>query len=165
MKIVDGTPYLQEVKELIIEYTESLHMDLSFQHLTDELDHLERRYVYPYGRIKVAFADDGTLAGCVCYHRYDDRRCEMKRLYVKPCYRGLQLGRILAKAIIDQARSDGYEEMVLDTFEPTMKEAVSLYTSLGFTRIEPYYHNPMAGAIYLGKSLVHGQSHGLAKNG
>ena len=139
MKIVDGTPYLQEVKELIIEYTESLHMDLSFQHLTDELDHLERRYVYPYGR--------------------------MKRLYVKPCYRGLRLGRILAKAIIDQARSDGYEEMVLDTFETTMKEAVSLYTSLGFTRIEPYYHNPMAGAIYLGKSLVHGQSHGLAKNG
>lgn len=84
MKIIDGTQWLPELKELIVEYTDSLHMDLSFQNLSDELAHLEQRYVPPYGRIYAAVADDGAVIGCIAYHRHDDRRCEMKRLYVKP---------------------------------------------------------------------------------
>lgn len=154
MKIVDGTPYLEAVKALIVEYTDSLHMDLSFQHLEEELSHLERRYVPPYGKIKIALTEEGNLAGCVAYHDHDGRRCEMKRLYVKPDYRGNKGGRLLVEAIIDEARKDGYEEMVLDTFERTMKAAVSLYRALGFTPMEPYYDNPMAGVLYMKKVLV-----------
>lgn len=79
MKIIDGTQRLPELKKLIVEYTDSLHMDLSFQNLSDELAHLEQRYVPPYGRIYAAVADDGMVIGCVAYHCHDDRRCEMKR--------------------------------------------------------------------------------------
>lgn len=153
MKIIDGTRRLPELKKLIVEYTDSLHMDLSFQNLSDELAHLEQRYVPPYGRIYAAVADDGMVIGCVAYHCHDDRRCEMKRLYVKPAYRHLHAGRMLVEQIVRQARADGYKEMVLDSFTDTMKSAIHTYERFGFTEIPAYYHNPMPNVIYLKKDL------------
>jgi ribosomal protein S18 acetylase RimI-like enzyme len=72
----------------------------------------------------------------------------MKRLYVKPEYRKLKAGRALAEAIINEARNDGYKEMVLDTLSP-MQSAIKLYKSLGFIEIPPYYENPMEDVIYM----------------
>lgn len=128
-------------------------MDLSFQNLSDELAHLEQRYVPPYGRIYAAVADDGAVIGCIAYHRHDDRRCEMKRLYVKPAYRHLHAGRMLVEKIVNQACADGYKEMVLDSFTDTMKSAIHTYERFGFTEIPAYYHNPMPNVIYLKKDL------------
>ena len=74
--------------------------------------------------------------------------CEMKRLYVRPAYRKLGLGRLLAEAIMDCARQAGYDCVLLDTLDD-MESARALYEDLGFEEIPPYYHNPIAGAHYL----------------
>lgn len=75
--------------------------------------------------------------------------CEMKRLYLRPRFRGKGLGRILAERIIAEAREMGYKYMRLDTVEPVMKDAVAMYRRLGFREIAPYCTNPVAGAMYM----------------
>ena len=92
MQITDGSSYLDEIKNLIIEYIKSLNRDLSFQNLDEELNNLKAKYTYPNGRIIVAIVDK-KIVGCVAYHRHNSNRCEMKRLYVKPNYRNLKIGK------------------------------------------------------------------------
>ena len=151
MELADGTPYLEEVKGLIREYTEWLSRDLAFQGLEDELADLEGKYLPPHGRLVVA-VDDGKVVGCVAYHRLDDSTAEMKRLYVKPAGRGHRLGERLAQHIMELALEDGCTQMVLDTVRP-LEAAVSLYRKLGFRESEPYYGNPMGDVIYFGREL------------
>ena len=152
MQLVDGAPYVNDVKRLIREYTEWFGRDLSFQSLDDELNHIEAKYLPPEGRLVVAIDDAGTVCGCVAYHRLDDTSAEMKRLYVTPTGRGHHLGERLAKRIMELAREDGYQRMVLDTVAP-LEAAISLYRKLGFQEIEPYYHNPFEDVIYFGIEL------------
>jgi ribosomal protein S18 acetylase RimI-like enzyme len=92
---------------------------------------------------------DGQLAGCVALHKWDDGICEMKRLYLRPSFRGKGLGRAIAEKIIADASSIGYQRMRLDTIEPLMKDAVEMYRKLGFREIAPYRPNPIAGAMYM----------------
>lgn len=152
MKIVDGAPYLEEVKELIREYTEWFGRSLAFQNLEEELSDLPGKYLPPHGQLLVAVDDAGTVCGCVAYHRLDQTTAEMKRLYVTPAGRGHHLGKQLAVSIMDRAREDGYTYMVLDTVRP-LETAVALYRKLGFQEIEPYYHNPFEDVIYFGREL------------
>lgn len=152
MKLADGASYLEEVRGLIREYIEWFGRDLAFQGLDDELEHVGDKYLPPEGRLVVALDDGGAVCGCVAYHRLDGATAEMKRLYVTPAGRGYHLGERLAKHIMELAREDGYERMVLDTVEP-LAAAVSLYRKLGFEEIEPYYHNPFADVIYFGIDL------------
>jgi GNAT superfamily N-acetyltransferase len=155
--IENGLDHLDAVRALIVEYTKRLNRDLGFQDLDAELADLPHKYAGAHGRMLIALVN-GEAAGCVAYHRLDDAeslahgRAEMKRLYVRPQFRGLHLGHRLAAAIIEQARADGYQQMVLDTITP-LKTAIHTYTSLGFTPIEAYYHNPMKDVIYLGLNL------------
>ncbi len=147
MQIVDGLNYIEEVKELIIEYINSLNRDLSFQNINSELNSLKTKYSYPNGKIITAIVDD-KVVGCVAFYKHSSKRCEMKRLYVKKEYRNLKIGNTLVENIISLAKKDGYREMVLDTIKP-LTSAINLYKKFGFQEIKPYYSNPMPDVIYM----------------
>ena len=138
---------ISEIKDIFIEYRKDLGLDLSFQDFQDELEELPGEYSPAEGAILLARDEDKTV-GCVALRKIDETTCEMKRLYVKPEYRGEGLGRKLSKSIIEKARDKGYEKMKLDTLT-TLKEANELYRSLGFEECEPYRYNPLEDALYM----------------
>lgn len=109
MQIVDGKPYIQQIKELIIEYAKWLGRDLSFQDIDDELKDPAKKYTAPEGELLVAVEGEDVL-GMIAYHRHSDTRCEMKRLYVKPSCRGMKLGEKLIEELIAHARQAGYDD-------------------------------------------------------
>jgi ribosomal protein S18 acetylase RimI-like enzyme len=138
---------IESFRTLLKEYVDSLGIDLSFQNIQEELANLPGCYARPEGCILLA-SYDGQIAGCVALRKLNDSICEGKRLYVKPQFRGLEIGRKLIEAIIAEARKIGYTHIRGDTL-PTMKAAQALYASLGFKEIEPYRYNPIEGAIFL----------------
>ena len=135
------------VRELILEYASSLGVDLSFQDFEHEVATLDTYY-----ELMLVARIDGDVAGCVALRRIDDDVCEMKRLYVRTRFRGRDLGRALANAVIGEARTRGYARMRLDTL-PSMSSAMSLYESLGFRDIAPYRFNPIVGTRFLELTL------------
>ena len=139
---------IAKARELFLEYAQSLGFSLCFQNFDQELGGLPGDYAPPDGRLLLA-EYEGQLTGCVALHKLADGICEMKRLYLRPQFRGKGLGRVLADHIIAQARQIGYQRMRLDTVEPVMKNAVAMYRSLGFKEIAPYCSNPIAGAMYM----------------
>ena len=147
LRDVDRGPALDEIRTLFVEYGESLHFDLCFQQFDQELRDLPGLYAPPRGRLVLAEVD-GRSAGCVALKPLESGVCEMKRLYVRPDYRGLGLGATLAKRVIADARDAGYHSMRLDTIAGVMDRAIALYRSLGFRDIPPYYTNPVPNALY-----------------
>ena len=139
---------IAQARELFREYAQSLGVDLCFQNFEQELAGLPGHYTPPDGRLLLA-EYEGQLAGCVALHQWGPGVCEMKRLYLRPSFRGKGLGRAIAETIIAEARNAGYRHMRLDTIEPIMKDAVEMYRKLGFKEIAPYRSNPIAGAIYM----------------
>jgi ribosomal protein S18 acetylase RimI-like enzyme len=139
---------IAQARELFLEYAQSLGFSLCFQNFDKELAELPGDYAPPEGRLLLAECE-GQLAACVALHKLEPGACEMKRLYLRPQFRGQGLGRALAERIIAEARQIGYQRMRLDTVEPVMKDAVVLYRRLGFTEIAPYCPNPIAGALYM----------------
>ncbi|HTT24071.1 MAG TPA: GNAT family N-acetyltransferase [Candidatus Sulfotelmatobacter sp.] len=139
---------IAHARQLFFEYAESLGFSLCFQNFDKELANLPGDYSPPDGRLLLA-EHDGQLAGCVALHKLEDGICEMKRLYLRPDFRGKGHGRALADRIISEARIIGYKRMRLDTVEPVMKDAVAMYRRIGFCEIAPYCNNPIAGALYM----------------
>jgi|SRR5579871_2066366 len=139
---------IAQARELFLEYAKSLGFSLCFQNFDKELAGLPGDYAPPDGRLFLA-EYNAQLAGCVALHKLAGEICEMKRLYLRPQFRGLRLGRALADRIIAEARQIGYKRMRLDTVEPVMKDAVAMYRKIGFREIEPYCENPIAGALYM----------------
>ena len=152
MTIIDGKHHINRVRNLIIEYTQMLNRDLSFQNIDDELKDPSKKYTAPAGELLVAIESD-EVVGMIAYHKHSATRCEMKRLYVKPKYRGMKLGEQLIQKLIELAIQSGYTEMVLDTLLP-LQSAIYLYQKLGFQQCEPYYNNPMNDVIYFKKMLL-----------
>jgi ribosomal protein S18 acetylase RimI-like enzyme len=142
--VTGAGPQLEAVRELFLEYARSLGFSLCFQGFDRELATLPGDYAPPSGCLLLAL-EDGKAAGCVGLRRIDDERCEMKRLYVRPEYRGRGLGRELAEKVVAEARKAGYRSMYLDTL-PVMKKAQALYQSLGFSDCAPYYDNSCVGS-------------------
>ena len=155
LRTPDGLAELDGVRTLFSEYAAALGVDLCFQNFTEELRALPGEYRPPRGALTVATVD-GQLAGCCAMRPLDavdyPNACEMKRLYVRPDFRGLRLGRLLAEHILECARVAGYGCILLDTLDD-MESARALYQELGFEEIPPYYFNPIAGAHYLRAKL------------
>jgi len=144
----ESTAQIAQARELFLEYAQSLGFSLCFQSFDQELAGLPGDYGPPEGRLLLA-EFDGQLAGCVALHQLEAETCEMKRLYLRPQFRGKGLGKALAERIIAEARTIGYRRIRLDTVEPVMKDAVSMYRKLGFKEIAPYRPNPNPGTLYL----------------
>jgi putative acetyltransferase len=152
---VEQGPMLEEIRALFLEYAGSLNFELCFQSFDQELRELPGKYAKPRGRL-ILCRVDGKTAGCIALKPLEPGFCEMKRLYVRPEFRGRKLGLNLARRIVDEARAIGYSSMRLDTIRGYMDNAIALYESLGFKEIPPYYENPIPNAFYMELSLKRG---------
>lgn len=153
-ELVPAYGHTQEIGALFSEYTDMLVAGdpsfqdyLDIQHYDAELQDLRAKYGPPGGRLYLALCD-GEAAGCIGLKKLDDRRCEMKRLYVRPQFRGRKLGELLVRQIIADAREIGYSVMLLDTL-PFLEGALHLYEKLGFAVIDRYNDSPMDSSIYM----------------
>ena len=142
---------LLQTKEIFLAYAKAINIDLCFQDFDTELANLPGDYSPPRGALLLAWVNP-KFASCCATRPLDSsdyaNAAEMKRLFVRPEFRGLGLGRQLAESIIDAARMSGYDSVLLDTLDD-MEIARAMYEDLGFKEIPPYYHNPLAGAHYL----------------
>jgi GNAT superfamily N-acetyltransferase len=141
----------RRARSLIEEYAASLNVDLSFQNLEHELDNLSSDYAPPAGAFLLA-QEDLSYLGCVGLRQHVDGVGEIKRLYITPPARGKRVGRLLAEGIVAVARRLKYRQLLLDTL-PFMKEAQSLYASLGFKPTAAYRFNPVPGTVFLELTL------------
>ena len=154
IEIKEAYSYKEEIKSLFNEYTEMLIRGdsefknyLEIQNYDHETENLEEKYGLPHGRLYIALCD-GNIAGCIALRKIDSENCEMKRLYVKPEYRGKNIGALLVKHIINEAREIGYKHILLDTL-PFLQTAIEMYKRHGFYEIESYNNSPMDNLIYL----------------
>ena len=143
---------IEHARTLFQEYQTGLGISLCFQNFDHELKNLPGDYAPPDGRLLLAL-DNDQIAGCIAMRKLGDGVCEMKRLFVRPAYRGTGLGRVLASSLIDEARKLGYTHMRLDTLPGRMDKAIALYRSIGFVEIEPYYTS-VEGAKFMELDLA-----------
>lgn len=142
---------IETARVLFAEYQNAIGISLCFQNFDGELAGLPGAYAEPEGRLLLAFAGDEP-AGCVALRMLEHGICEMKRLWVRPAFRGTRLGRRLVEAVLSEARAAGYRAVRLDTL-PTMREAQALYVSLGFVDIPPYNDHPIEGTRFMELAL------------
>ena len=154
LKIIPAYDAPREVGMLFTEYTDmlishdsSFQKYLEMQNYEEEINHLEMKYGCPYGRLYIAYYNE-DLAGCIGLRKIDEQNCEMKRLYVRPQFRGKQIGDRLIQKIIEDAKEIGYSYMLLDTL-PFLKNAIYMYKKYGFYEIESYNDSPMSTSIYM----------------
>ena len=133
---------------LFEEYAAGLGISLCFQNFDQELANLPGDYAPPSGRLLLAHVG-GKVAGCIALRRQGEGICEMKRLYLRPNFRRKGFGGLMVEAILAEAKQIGYSSMRLDTLPGRMDKAISLYRSLGFKEIPPYYDNPAADVLYM----------------
>jgi putative acetyltransferase len=130
---VESVEALETVSVLLKEYWESFGFTPCFQNFGEELAGLPGAYARPAGRLALARVG-GEAAGCVALRRVDALRAEPKRLYVRPAFRGYGLGKALLQWVMNEARAEGYQELIGDTM-PVMGEALALYDRMGFERV------------------------------
>lgn len=153
-KLIFAYEHPQEVSQLFAEYKAVLVSGdplmsgyLSLQNYDEEIANMKLKYGLPYGRLYLLFCD-GALAGCVGLKQIDRESCELKRLYVRPQFRGHKLGKLLVEQTIADAVAIGYSSMLLDTL-PFLRSAIALYEELGFYTVSRYNDNPIDTSIYM----------------
>jgi putative acetyltransferase len=145
---VESDDQVHQARGLFAEYAAWLGFNLCFQNFDKELAELPGDYAPPNGRLLLAVEND-QVAGCVALRKIGEGIGEMKRLYVRPEFRGKGLGRLMTKTIIEAARDLGYERLRLDTLPGKMDQAIAMYRSLGFKDIERYYNNPYEDTAFM----------------
>lgn len=135
---------LAQVRRLFEEYWQSFQFTPRFQGFAEEVAGLPGAYARPDGCLLLAWWGEEAV-GCGAYRRFDESRCEGKRLYVSPNARGRHLGRLLMERLLDEARKAGYRGLVGDTL-PVMGTAIKLYSEMGF---ETTPGDPSTGALLL----------------
>lgn len=151
---VETAEQVETARRLFREYEAFLGENLCFQGFEAELAGLPGKYARPHGALLLA-REAGQTIGCGALRQLEASTCEMKRLYVRPEFRGRGVGKILAERLIGEAVQLGYSSMVLDTLE-RLTAALKLYELLGFARVEGYYPSPLPGVVYLRLELVQG---------
>ena len=136
----------ETLKSVIREYIAWLDMDLSYRGFDQEMAQFEQLFTLPSGLFLMA-RSGGAVVGCVGLLRHNASTAEVKRLYVKPSFRGQQLGEQLIRALIQKAQCHGFIRLVLDAV-PQTTAAQKLYQSMGFQQTEPYYANPIPGTKF-----------------
>jgi ribosomal protein S18 acetylase RimI-like enzyme len=139
---------IDEIRSLFLEYANWLDFSLCFQGFDKELAELPGKYSPPDGRLYLAVSS-GKYAGCIGMRKLEGSICEMKRLYVRPEFRGLGIGKLLIEKIIKDAKNTGYDKMRLDTIKEKMFNAVKLYEEQGFVEIDAYNDNPTPHTLYM----------------
>ena len=152
LKQVESEEEVEQARGLFEEYAAWLGFNLCFQNFDKELSELPGDYAPPNGGLFLAL-ENGQVAGCVALRKIDEGIGEMKRLYVRPEFRGKGLGRTLTQTIIEAARDLGYQRLRLDTLPGKMDQAIAMYRSLGFKDIERYYNNPYEAAAFMELTL------------
>lgn len=154
LELIPGYDHPEEILSLFTEHTHmlvshdpSFQIYLDIQHYADEIRDLEAKYGRPEGRLYLALWD-GEAAGCIALRRLDEQRCEMKRLYVRPAFRGHRIGDALVDRVIQDARAIGYRHMLLDTL-PFLESAIHMYQKRGFYEIPCYNDSPVETTIFM----------------
>ncbi len=157
-QLTEAYDHIDEIKSLFSEYTAMLvSIDPSFsiyldiQHYDEEAGNPAAKYALPRGRLYLAL-HDGKAAGCIALRPLSDDRCELKRLYVRPEFRGKGIARMLCERILEEAEKTGYREIYLDTL-PELSDAIRLYEKLGFTYTDSYNDSPLERTVFMKKVL------------
>lgn len=151
MQIVEATSELQieQVRSLFTEYRSELPVDYCFGSFDAEIAGLPGDYAAPRGKLLLATVV-GQPVGCVGLRPFPlEGACEMKRLYVRPPFRNGGVGKQLVDRVLQEARSLGYATMRLDSYGPTMADALKLYRRLGFREVPPDPLQPVKGLVYM----------------
>ena len=158
LSILSAYDHLSEIEALFSEYTDMLVAGdatfreyLALQNYDAELKDPAAKYGPPKGRLYLARLGEETV-GCIALKPLDEQRCELKRLYIRPAYRGQGFAKQLVERILADAKEIGYSAILLDTL-PFLREAIALYRQFGFYETEPYLVSPMTHAIYLRRDL------------
>jgi putative acetyltransferase len=155
---VENPEHLAIARQLIEEYAAWLEFKLCFQGFEDEMRSLPGKYAPPAGRLLLALWD-GKPAGVIALRPLDEPGlCEMKRLYVRPEFRGHHIGRLLAEHVIREAAEIGYSRMRLDTVAGKMDSAIAMYRELGFKETGPYYQTPVGHTLFMELALTRRQA-------
>ena len=154
LELIPGYDHPAEILSLFTEYTQmlvshdpSFQIYLDIQHYEDEIRDLKAKYGQPEGRLYLALWE-GEAAGCIALRKLDEQHCEMKRLYVRPAFRGHRIGDALVDRILQDARAIGYRHMLLDTL-PFLESAIYIYQKRGFYEIPCYNDSPVATTIFM----------------
>ena len=145
------TEEFSEAKKLILEYVEWLGIDLCFQNFDYEINHLQEMYSEPNGGLVLATIDNKVI-GVAGIRKFENKDCELKRMYVKEEYRGTGIGRKILEYAIELAKKLNYDKIKLDTHE-SMKPAIKLYMEYGFKEIQQYRYNPVESVRFFELNL------------
>ena len=150
----ESAEHLALVREFLLEYATWLDFNLCFQGFDEELRTLPGKYAPPAGRLLLAFCEQQPAGMGALRPMAEEGICEMKRLFVRPAFRGHSVGRALAEKLIEEASTIGYRKMRLDTVPGKMDKAIAMYRELGFKEISSYYATPVTGTIFMELQLT-----------